>query len=87
MGPWPITVLLIIVTLVPTSFPVIPFFFDLPRQQIWAFVLTALTALAFGAMKSRYTLKGPLRSAIEFLLIISVGTAVGALVGILLHAA
>lgn len=67
--------------------PVIPFLPPLSNPQVWAFILTALTALVFGALKSRYTLKGPLRSGLEFLLIITLGTIAGAIAGFILHSA
>ncbi len=67
--------------------PVVPFIPVLPRPQIWAYVLTALTAVVFGALKSRYTLKGPLRSGLEFLAIVTIGTLAGVVLGIALHAA
>ncbi len=67
--------------------PVIPFLFPLPVQQIWAYVLTALTAILFGALKAQYTLKSPLRSGIEFFLIVTVGTLAGIAAGAILHVA
>jgi VIT1/CCC1 family predicted Fe2+/Mn2+ transporter len=66
--------------------PVVPFVPPLPHPQLWAYVLTAITALAFGAIKARYTLKGPVRSGLEFLVVITVGTLAGAVVGLVLHA-
>lgn len=65
--------------------PVIPFLATLGHPQVWAFVLTAITALVFGGMKSRFTLKGPLRSALEFLAIVSLGTIAGIIAGVVLH--
>jgi VIT1/CCC1 family predicted Fe2+/Mn2+ transporter len=67
--------------------PIIPIFADLSHPQFWAYGLTALTALGFGAMKARYTLKGPLRSGLEFLGIVTAGTLAGVALGMLLHAA
>lgn len=67
--------------------PVIPFLVSLPHPQIWAYVLTAIVALVFGALKSRYTLKGPIRSGVEFLGIVTLGTIAGAVLGFALHAA
>jgi len=55
-------------------------------MQATAFVLTAITALALGALKARYSLKGPLRNALEFLAIVTMGTLAGALIGLALHA-
>jgi VIT1/CCC1 family predicted Fe2+/Mn2+ transporter len=78
-------------TLVGLSFvagglvPVIPLLADLSYPQFWAYGLTALTALGFGAMKARYTLKGPIRSGLEFLAIVTAGTLAGVGLGILLH--
>lgn len=57
-----------------------------PWMQAVAFGLTAVTALALGALKARYSLKGPLRNALEFLAVVTVGTLAGALIGLLLHA-
>lgn len=67
--------------------PLLPFLTPLPNPQIGAYILTAVTVIAFGALKSRYTLKGPLQSAGEFLMIVTAGSVAGALVGHLLHAA
>ncbi len=66
--------------------PILPFLTPLPRPQWWAFGLTALMAVLLGAMKARFTLKGPLRNGIELLLIVGVGTLAGVGIGILLHA-
>lgn len=61
--------------------PVAPFLTPVARPQLWAYILTAITALLFGALKSRYTLKRPLRSGLEFLGIITVGTLAGVVLG------
>lgn len=66
--------------------PVIPFFASLTHPQAWAYGLTALTALGFGAMKARYTLNGPIRSGVQFLVIVTAGTIAGVALGMLLHA-
>ena len=66
--------------------PILPFLTPLPRPQWWAFGFTALMAVLLGAMKARFTLKGPLRNGIELLLIVGVGTLAGVGIGILLHA-
>lgn len=66
--------------------PLIPFLIPIPDPQIAAYVLTALTVIAFGALKSKYTLKGPLRSGLEFLVVVTFGSVAGALVGHVLHA-
>ncbi len=67
--------------------PTIPVLFALPYVQWWAYGLTAVTALVLGAVKARYTQKGPLRSGLEFLVIVTLGTLAGAVLGLLLHAA
>jgi VIT1/CCC1 family predicted Fe2+/Mn2+ transporter len=59
----------------------------LPWMQAVAYLLTALTALALGAVKARYSLKGPLRNGLEFLAIVTAGTLAGAVIGVVLHAA
>src|SRR5579859_1468445 len=41
--------------------PVVPFFFSIPNQQAWAYVMAAIVSLLVGALKARYTLKGPVR--------------------------
>jgi VIT1/CCC1 family predicted Fe2+/Mn2+ transporter len=66
---------------------IVPVILDLPWQQVWAFVLTAITALALGALKARYSLRGPVRNGFEFLAVVTVGTLVGVGIGIVLHAA
>jgi VIT1/CCC1 family predicted Fe2+/Mn2+ transporter len=67
--------------------PVIPFLTPIVFQQVWAYVLTALTAVVFGGLKARYTLKNPVRSGLEFLVIVTLGSLAGVLVGAILHAA
>jgi vacuolar iron transporter family protein len=56
-----------------------------PLLQLVAFALTALTALSLGALKSRYSLKSPLRNGLEFLAVVTAGTIAGAAIGFLLH--
>jgi vacuolar iron transporter family protein len=65
--------------------PTLAFLFGLPQPRWWAYGLTALVALGLGALKARYTLKGPLRSGLEFLAIVTAGTVAGVALGVLLH--
>ena len=65
--------------------PMIPLLLSLPHIQWWAYGLTALTALALGAIKTRYTPQGPVRAGLEFLAVVTVGTLAGVGVGLLLH--
>lgn len=65
--------------------PTLAFIFGLPQPRWWAYGLTGLVALGLGALKARYTLKGPLRSGIEFLAIVTAGTIAGVALGALLH--
>jgi VIT1/CCC1 family predicted Fe2+/Mn2+ transporter len=67
--------------------PVIPFFVPIPFQQAWAYILTAITAVVFGGLKARYTLKSQVRSGLEFLIIVSLGSVSGILVGAILKIA
>jgi VIT1/CCC1 family predicted Fe2+/Mn2+ transporter len=66
--------------------PSLPFLLALPYARWWAFGLTGLTALTLGALKSRYTLKGPIRAGLEFLGVVTVGMLAGVVIGALLHA-
>jgi vacuolar iron transporter family protein len=65
--------------------PTIPVLFSLPQARWWAFGLTALTALALGAIKSRYTQQHPARAGLEFLVVVTLGTLAGVGLGVLLH--
>ncbi|GAC1565497.1 MAG: hypothetical protein NVS3B14_03410 [Ktedonobacteraceae bacterium] len=65
--------------------PTVPVFFSLPQASWWAFGLTALTALALGAVKAHYTRQGPVRAGIEFLVVVTLGTLAGIGLGLLLH--
>ena len=65
--------------------PTIPLFFSLPQARWWAYGLTALTALALGAIKARYTGQGPVRAGLEFLVVVTLGTLAGVGLGLLLH--
>jgi VIT1/CCC1 family predicted Fe2+/Mn2+ transporter len=66
--------------------PTVPVLLSLPQARWWAYVLTALTALALGAIKARYTHKGPVRAGIEFLIVVTIGTLAGVGIGLLLSA-
>ena len=66
--------------------PTIPVLLSLPQVRWWAYGLTAVTALVLGAVKARYTRKGPVRAGLEFLAIVTVGTLAGVGIGLLLHA-
>lgn len=67
--------------------PTIPVLLSLPYLQVWAYALTAVTALALGMIKARYSLKGPVRNGLEFLGVVSAGTVAGVAIGFLLHVA
>jgi vacuolar iron transporter family protein len=58
-----------------------------PWLQIAAYGLTAVTALVLGALKARYSVRGPLRNGLEFLAVVTVGTLAGVAIGAVLHAA
>ena len=66
--------------------PTLPFMLALPQPRIWAYGAAAIVAVALGAFKARYTLKGPLRSGFEFLAIVTIGTLAGIGFGLLVHA-
>jgi vacuolar iron transporter family protein len=66
--------------------PTIPLLLSLPQAKWWAYGLTALTALALGAIKARYTRQGLVRAGLEFLVIVTLGTLAGVGLGLLLHA-
>lgn len=65
--------------------PTLPVFFSLPQARWWAYGLTALTALALGAVKARYTRQHPIWAGLEFLLVVTLGTLAGVGLGLLLH--
>jgi VIT1/CCC1 family predicted Fe2+/Mn2+ transporter len=67
--------------------PTIPVFFSLPQARWWAYGLTALTALLLGAVKAHYTHQGAVRAGIEFLVVVTLGTLAGVVLGLLLHGA
>lgn len=69
--------------------PTIPVLLGVPSpwMQGAAYGLTALTALALGSVKARYSLQGPLRNGLEFLAIVTAGTVAGVVIGAVLHAA
>lgn len=67
--------------------PTIPVIFSLPQFRWWAYGLTAVTAMALGAIKAHYTHKGPLRAGLEFLAIVTIGTLAGVGISLLLAAA
>lgn len=65
--------------------PTVPLLFSLPQARWWSYGLTALTALTLGAVKARYTHKGPVRAGLEFLVVVTIGTLAGVGLGLLLH--
>ena len=65
--------------------PTVPVLLALPQARWWAYGLTALTALVLGAVKARYTQQGPVRAGLEFLVVVTLGTLAGVLLGLLLH--
>lgn len=65
--------------------PTLPLLLNAPSPRVLAYVLTAVTALALGVVKARYTLKGPIRSSLEFLAIVTAGALAGLAIGTLLH--
>lgn len=67
--------------------PTLPVLFSLPQTRWWAYGLTALTALALGAIKARYTQQHPVRAGLEFLAVVTLGTLAGVGLGLLLHGA
>lgn len=67
--------------------PTVPVILALPQARWWAFGLTAFTALLLGAIKSRYTPKGPFRAGLEFLVVVTIGTLAGVGIGLLLSIA
>ena len=48
-----------------------------PWMQFTAYGLTALTALLLGVLKTRYSVKGAVRNGVEFLAVVTAGTAAG----------
>ena len=65
--------------------PTVPLLLSLPQASWWAYGLTALTALALGVIKARYTRQGPVRAGLEFLVVVTLGTLAGVGLGLLLH--
>ncbi len=65
--------------------PTIPVLLSLPQARWWAYGLTALTAVALGAVKARYTHQSPVLAGLEFLVVVTLGTAAGVGLGLLLH--
>ncbi len=66
--------------------PTIPLLLSLPQARWWAYGLTALTAVVLGAIKARYTRQNSVIAGLEFLVVVTLGTAAGVGLGLLLHA-
>lgn len=64
--------------------PIMPFLLALPLPQAWAYGLTVATAVVLGVVEARYTVKGPLHNALEFLGIVTLGALGGLAIGALL---
>lgn len=67
--------------------PTLAFLLQLPQPRAWAYGFTALVACVLGFIKARYTTQSPLRSALEFLVIVTLGTLAGIALGLLLQVA
>ncbi len=65
--------------------PTIPVLLSLPQARWWAYGLTALTAVVLGAIKAHYTRQRPVWAGLEFLVVVTLGTAAGVGLGLLLH--
>lgn len=67
--------------------PLIPVALNLPYVQVWSYLCTALVALAFGALKAKYTDEATdiVQSAVFFLCIVTAGTMAGVLIGMVLR--
>lgn len=67
--------------------PLLPVALNLPYMQLCSYGCTALVALAFGVLKSKYAgeSRGEFRSAIFFLFIVTVGTLAGVGIGMVLQ--
>jgi vacuolar iron transporter family protein len=65
--------------------PTIPVLLSLPQARWWAYGLTALTAVVLGAVKAHYTRQRPVWAGLEFLVVVTLGTAAGVGLGLLLH--
>lgn len=85
INPWMQSAQIGIAFVVGGLIPALPLLFPLPQVRWWSYGLTAITALVLGAIKARYTQKGPLRSGVEFLVVVTIGTLAGVGVGLLLH--
>jgi hypothetical protein len=66
--------------------PTLPFILSLPQPRFWAFGAAAAVAILLGVLKARYTIKGPVRSGLEFLAIVTIGTLAGIGIGLLVRA-
>lgn len=65
--------------------PAISIVLALPQARWWSYGLTAVTALVLGVIKARYTGRHAWSSALEFLLLVTAGSAAGVVLGLLLH--
>jgi vacuolar iron transporter family protein len=66
--------------------PTVPVLLSLPQTRWWSYGLTAGAAFVLGAIKARYTRKGPVRAGLEFLVVVTLGTLAGVGLSLLLHA-
>jgi vacuolar iron transporter family protein len=85
-APWIRAVFIGVAFVLGGLLPTLPFMLGLPQPRIWAYAAAAIAAVALGSLKARYTLKGPLRSGLEFLVIVTIGTVAGIGFGLLVHA-
>ncbi len=84
--PWLRGILVAISFMVGAFVPIVPFLARAPVPQVWAYGATAITVMLLGMVKARYTHKGPVRSGLELLGVVTAGTVAGVLIGLMLHA-
>jgi vacuolar iron transporter family protein len=84
INPWLQGVQIGLSFVVGSLIPTIPVLLSLPQARWWAYGLTALTAVVLGAIKARSTRQRPLWAELEFL-VVTLGTAAGVGLGLLLH--
>jgi len=63
------------------TFPTLPVLFGATNVVWWSYGCTAVISVALGILKTHYTGRHPIRSAIEFLAVVTIGALVGVLAG------
>jgi VIT1/CCC1 family predicted Fe2+/Mn2+ transporter len=85
LAPWHQGLLVGMAFMAGAFMPIVPFISNFEHPVWWAYAFAAIITLLLGTIKSKYTLKSPIRNGLEFLAIVTLGTIAGLAISLFLH--